>query len=418
MSRRRYSRCWRAVWSIACLLAVCLLTTTPRVCADDTAADDALAIFKKRILPIMQSPKPSSCTECHLSGVELRNYIRPDQAATFAALRDRGLIDVKTPAKSKILEFIARKPEQTSLITEKVRQQELAAFRAWILAAARDPELLSAKTNDESLPTQVPVEIVRHARKDRVLASFIENIWSEVNRCAACHSPDQNQKQVKEFGEQVSWITLRNPRATLDHMLEAGLIDTENPTDSLLLAKPTLQVEHGGGQKLLIGDRTYRQFLRFIEDYASIVGGKYTSADQLPPPATEFSEATQIWLKLAEVPERFDKQLLRVDVYRREPAGWSKTRWATGDRAVFGKGQLWQQHLSITAPRDSDRAEAFRRKPELPTGKYLLKIYVDQKNRLAQETTATLGPDDLVGEVVVKTAWPIGYGKMTVVDFP
>jgi hypothetical protein len=39
----------------------------------------SLALFEKRILPIFQSPKPSSCSECHLSGVDLKEYIRPTQ---------------------------------------------------------------------------------------------------------------------------------------------------------------------------------------------------------------------------------------------------------------------------------------------------------------------------------------------------
>lgn len=107
-----------------------------------TNADDALSVFKRRILPIMNSPKKSSCTECHLSGVELKNYIHSDQATTFAALRRDGLIDVKHPAKSKILTFIARKPKKPNPISEKIRQKELAAFRAWLTEAAKDPKML------------------------------------------------------------------------------------------------------------------------------------------------------------------------------------------------------------------------------------------------------------------------------------
>ena len=50
--------------------------------ADDNAA---LAIFNRRIVPIMQAKNPSSCAECHLSGVDLKEYIRGDQAETFSA---------------------------------------------------------------------------------------------------------------------------------------------------------------------------------------------------------------------------------------------------------------------------------------------------------------------------------------------
>lgn len=45
----------------------------------------------------MKSEKPSSCSECHLSGVDLRDYVRPSQKETFASLVAEGLIDVKNP---------------------------------------------------------------------------------------------------------------------------------------------------------------------------------------------------------------------------------------------------------------------------------------------------------------------------------
>ena len=84
------------LFAAACLLFV--------LCTTSTSADDAaLAIFQKRIVPILQAQRPSSCSECHLSGVDLKDYIRPTQPETFAALRDAGLIDLKTPAKSKLL---------------------------------------------------------------------------------------------------------------------------------------------------------------------------------------------------------------------------------------------------------------------------------------------------------------------------
>lgn len=51
-----------------------------------TTAPSALDIFEKRILPIFHAQRPSSCAECHLGGVDLKNYIHPEQEKTFAAL--------------------------------------------------------------------------------------------------------------------------------------------------------------------------------------------------------------------------------------------------------------------------------------------------------------------------------------------
>jgi hypothetical protein len=378
---------------------------------------DALVLFEKRLLPILKSPRPSSCSECHLSGVDLADYIRPTQQETFAALLAAGMIDLESPDDSKILGFISRRPERPGLVAEKARQQELAAFRGWIRAAVADPELLAYEGRPAPAGPQVPADVVRHARKDRVLASFLENVWTEAARCAACHSPDRNQKQVEEHGEQVSWIKLHDPQGTLDYLLEAGLINTEQPAESLLLRKPTLQVEHGGGQKMVVGDRSYKQFRRFLDDYSAVAGGKYRESRQLPAPADEVSVVTDIWLKIEGVPARYDKLLLQADLYRWTGAGWSAHRVATSDRPVFGPMQLWQHSLSLTAPRGSDWAGELRSQ-RLPAGRYLVKLYIDQSGKLQQDFTAELDDHDFVGQVEVESRWPAGYGNMTVVAFP
>lgn len=376
----------------------------------------SLAIFEKRLLPIFQSVKPSSCSECHLSGVNLADYIRPTQQETFASLVSADLIDTKKPDDSKILKFINRRPDKPNLVTAKVRQQEHDAFRAWIRAAVADPKLLAAKGDAQPVGPQLPVEVVRHARQDRVLASFVENVWTEVSRCAACHSPDRNRKQVEEHGKQVSWITLNDPQATLGYMLEADLIDTEQREKSLLLTKPTMQVDHVGGQKVVVGDRTYKQFRRFIDDYAATVKGQYDKAEQLPDPSDEVSVVTDIWLKIEGVPAKYDKMLLQVDLYRQTDSGWSEHRVATSDRPVFGPKNLWQHSLSLIAPRGSKWAEEIGSE-RLPPGRYLVKLYIDQTGKLQDDFTAELGEEDFVGEVEAESRWPAGYGRMTVVQF-
>jgi hypothetical protein len=404
--------------SSLCAIAMTLVSNWT---CDALADSKSLDVFNRRILPIMNSAKPSSCAECHLSGVDLKDYIRPNQAETFAALVKGGLIDTKQPQKSKLLEFISRSPEKPTILSADVRKEELAAFTAWIEEAVRDPELLKAKAGSETIGPKLPVEVVRHARNDRVLASFVDNVWSEVGRCAACHSPLLNKKQVQEHGERVSWIKPEDPRATMQHLLDAGLIDVDEPTQSLLLQKPTMQVKHGGGIKMVVGDRSYKQFRKFLEDYAATSAGKYKTAKELPTPDDEVARVSEVWFKLTDVPESFDKQLLQVDIYRQDRSsktGWSKDRWATSDRQVFGKGKLWQHSLSVTAPRDSTRAKELLAKPILPSGKYLVKIYVDRAGRLEKDWQSELGDRDFVGQVEVDSRWPAGYGSMTTAKFP
>src|ERR1700680_3078587 len=84
-------------------------------------------VFEKRIMPIFKSPNPSSCMQCHLAAVDLKNYILPSSKDTFLALRDQGLIDLDKPENSKILRLINRgaaDPKTAGLVPTKQRQAE------------------------------------------------------------------------------------------------------------------------------------------------------------------------------------------------------------------------------------------------------------------------------------------------------
>ncbi len=381
-------------------------------------AEDSLKVFERRILPIMNSKNASSCSECHLSGVDLKDYIRPSQAETFAALRNGGLIDVKHPEKSKLLDFIARAPEKPGLIKPEVRQAELDAFKAWIIAAVAEPKLLAATTKLTVGPT-VSDEVIRHARQDRVLQSFIDNIWLESGRCAGCHSSDQNAEQVKKNGDQMSWIVPGDPAATLAILLDHDLIDPAAPEKSLVIAKPTMQVKHGGGQKMVIGDRSYQQFMAFLTDYAASANGTYKQAKDIPAPSPYVVGATDSWLKITDIPANYGKLVLRAEVYPAEGKGWAKAPLVVGDRSIAGDRQLWQQHMSLSLERGSELATRLAKTPpkerRIPGGKYLLKIWVATEADFAANQVTEKGE---VFQTIITTQWPGGYGSMTTVPFP
>ena len=110
----------------------------------DAADASAIEVFEKRIVPIFKSPNPSSCMQCHLVGVDLKDYILPDAEKTFRSLRDQGLIDLDAPEKSKIVKLIdmgGPASKAPNAIHAKVRTAEREAFLAWITACAADPKL-------------------------------------------------------------------------------------------------------------------------------------------------------------------------------------------------------------------------------------------------------------------------------------
>src|SRR5713226_9520452 len=101
-------------------------------------------VFEKRILPIFKSPNPSSCVQCHLAGVDLKNYILPSHRDTFLSLRDQGLIDLDNVEKSKILGLIQMGKEDKAkgaVVHQQNRVKEFEAFVSWLNASAADPAL-------------------------------------------------------------------------------------------------------------------------------------------------------------------------------------------------------------------------------------------------------------------------------------
>jgi hypothetical protein len=167
------------IWIVAAIM-ICL---SPQV-----EADTPREVFEKRLAPIFRSPNPSSCVQCHLAGVDLKNYIRPTHEATFVSLRDQGLINLEQPEKSKILQLIRMGEEDkagATLIHQKNRTAEYEAFALWIKESAADPalrQLPKAKAEDLASPAR-PVEVIRHARKNRLAESFVGQIAVRTTWC-------------------------------------------------------------------------------------------------------------------------------------------------------------------------------------------------------------------------------------------
>lgn len=187
----------------------------------DVVADDQRAsqeIFERRILPIFKSPNPSSCTECHLAGVDLKNYILPSHEKTFLSLRDQGLIDLESPTDSKILRLIAMgggTNEGASLINAKVREAEHAAFADWIQASARDPKLRNApklSADDIARPAR-PLEVIRHARTDPI-AGFIrgEHLVAAIALQLLPQPGRRGERQTRGGAWRASVMAARNCR--------------------------------------------------------------------------------------------------------------------------------------------------------------------------------------------------------------
>ena len=108
------------------------------------------------------------------------------------------------------------------------------------------------------------------------------------------------------------------------------------------------------------------------------------------------------------------------DIYRwdTDPGQWSKDRWATAFNPINGKQKIWQSMISVTALKDSPRAKNFRRQPLLPSGKYIIKVYVDRESNIEKDPTHELSDRELIGQVEISGQWPPGYQPPKIIAFP
>lgn len=451
----------RNLWVIP--LAVCLSTLhVGRIASaeEDHASSEALSLFEQRIVPIFRSPEPSSCVQCHLASVDLKDYILPSQEKTFASLRDQGLIDLARPEQSKILTLIQMGEKDldrgAKLIHAKTRQAEYDAFAAWIRACCRDPRLrdLPAAGAAELARPDKPDLVIRHNRKDRLVDSFVRNVWSQRMRCFPCHTPfeidaagpahpkarETHRELEEKFGQRIN-IFRETPEATVRQLMISSrkpakgrlpLINVEQPAKSLLVLKPTSKlpekdengqfqtpshaepVSHMGGLKMFVNDHSYKSFLAWIQDYARVVGDDYAGAGDLPRDnwyptkhVLRLSDAPPSWADAAGVQ-------LFVHPWSDEQSGWEQAPIAFTQGAVTPRRMVNGTLFLLAAkapPSDLD--------PEgtaLPPGRYLIKVYVDSQRRLADDPSLLLGAEDFAGQAEIHARWREGFQQAEVLS--
>lgn len=453
----------RFLLSVVSVAMVCSLASAGGLAADDAGAKATpIELFEQRIMPIFKSPKPSSCVQCHLSSVDLKDYILPSHEQTFVSLRDEGLIDVMNPDDSKILNLIAMGEKDldkgAKLIHARTRRAEYQAFAAWIKACCSAPKIrdLPSLEGGNPAPARKPDTVIEFTRKNRVVDSFGRNVWSQRMRCFPCHTPHEldesnpkHEKAIarhkeleKKFGQRIN-IFRDSPETTLRHLMVSSrkprpgrlpLINVADPAKSLLILKPTSKlpkkhadgkfekpsyaepVSHMGGLKMHVNDQSYKSFMAWIQDYSRVVGEQYASADDLP--LDNWYPSMQV-LRLKNAPESWEVLTgvqMVVHAWNDAEKSWSD------DPVAFTQGTVTPQKtvngaLFLLAPANVDGQDAWDREGStLPTGRYLVKIYVDTQGRLADDPAAFLTEPDYFGQATVEDPWKEGFRDAKLLD--
>jgi hypothetical protein len=307
----------------------CAPEAPPPACSDD----EALALYRRRIEPLLKDERPSSCNRCHLTGLDLALFTRSTPCRTMACLHEKALVDFETPERSLILRWIRRGDVGGGDAAGVAARQEYAAFREWIEYSARchadvcapeadpcgDGRVADAAVGDARAPDALapdagrdalvadarvsdgggaadaagtlPDGLVADARvpdaavpdagppdpcgEPALAALFEARIFRWRNRCNHCHTPHGITAGV---GGAPLWMADGDDSAaalqTMRNVIQRGLVDVAAPDRSLLLLKPLNRredgIRHGGGTKFPnTEDEAYLDFRAWIDPYAA-----------------------------------------------------------------------------------------------------------------------------------------------------
>jgi hypothetical protein len=258
----------------------------PAACADTTTT----AIFDQRIAPLLKDDQPKSCNACHLSGIDMTMFVRATPCETMACLEEQGLVDLQSPADSKVLAWIDRAKPLSALIDERVVQAEHDGFMGWIQHNAecgrfecagvvctsreRDPFCESAP---EPFTALDPASDTGGCSDREIEKLFRDTIYASRGRCSPCHfESEKDPPEALHFIEQ-SGSCDTSSLETMHAVLNSGLVDVQDPMKSLLLLKPLGEggggLPHGGDQKFTPGgDPAYDNFVYWLQRYATCQG--------------------------------------------------------------------------------------------------------------------------------------------------
>ena len=104
--------------------------------------------------------------------------------------------------------------------------------------------------------------------------------------------------------------------------------------------------------------------------------------------------------------------------YRRVGNRWSDSRWGTAENPIVGRRHMWQSVVFAIAPRNSNRAQELKPGQPLPPGRYLLKIFIDRRDKTKKNRDYELGESEFYGQVEIHGNWKVGYQPPKIVHAP
>jgi len=241
------------------------------------SAEDLDTTYTRYVEPFVSGAVESSCTECHMTGIDITMYTQDTPCQTLACMVDAGVVDLDNPDQSTLLDQIRMGTTASSVFDV---EDEADAFLAWFewSSICHDEACgeLESPCSSGTGASSTGVDPIGDCSEADLLASFWDAVIIDRARCNVCHSQwaEDNTTQgactsdadcesplaclsgycknkgvyyAPHFFEGLegiaSWAREDDKKAalyTMYNVAATGLVDADSPLDSRLLTKPLL----------------------------------------------------------------------------------------------------------------------------------------------------------------------------------
>jgi len=157
----------------------------PEECSQENLTD----LYRTYVEPFVSGQVPSSCSQCHLTGVDISLYAQDNACDTMACMIDRGIVNLDQPEESALLQQISLGDPASSVFNIEVERRAMelwvqwsATCHQWVCGTIES----GCSQGTGALTTGVLPQ--GDCSEEILLASFWDAFVVHQQRCNDCHS--------------------------------------------------------------------------------------------------------------------------------------------------------------------------------------------------------------------------------------
>ncbi|HIA02426.1 MAG TPA: hypothetical protein EYN66_11025 [Myxococcales bacterium] len=234
--------------------------------------------YQKYVEPFVSGTLPTSCSQCHMTGIDIGMYAQDTPCQTLACMVDSGVVDLSNPESSSLLADIKLGQTKSSVFDVEKEYEAMLNWIQWSASCHSDVcGKIESACSSGSNAASTGINPIGSCSETGLLASFWDAVIIDKGRCDVCHSDWAKKDTTKgpctsdadcdeklqcldglcrkagayfspSFFEglkgEMVWKKKKDKERglnTMYNMVALGQIDIEEPLNSLMLVKPLLE---------------------------------------------------------------------------------------------------------------------------------------------------------------------------------